>query len=88
MGSEMCIRDSMHSPLFGDKMFLPWNLGDTTMFQPNEKMLVIQLAIAYVVMAGILFALGKFGDYKPINSDQEFEKAADVDFSAEHGDHS
>ena len=88
VGAVFVLFGVMHSPLFGDKMFLPWNLGDTTMFQPNEKMLVIQLAIAYVVMAGILFALGKFGDYKPINSDQEFEKAADVDFSAEHGDHS
>lgn len=64
----------VHSPLADDKMFLPWQLGNTDVFKSSEKSLVIQLTVAYFVMAAILVALDKFGDAKPIYSDEQFEQ--------------
>ena len=87
VGGILVLFGVMHSPLFGDKMFLPWELSDTNIFQPNEKMLVVQLAVAYLVMAVLLFALGHFIKGKVINTDEEFEKISTVELEVENDQH-
>ena len=87
VGGILVLFGVMHSPLFGDKMFLPWELSDTTIFQPEEKMLVVQLALAYLVMAVLLFALGHFIKEKVINTDEEFEKISTVELEIENDEH-
>lgn len=83
VGGVLVLFGVMHSPLMGDKMFLPWNLADETMFQASEKALVIQLAIAYVVMSLLLFAIGRFMPQEVINSDAEFDKISEVEITVE-----
>lgn len=83
VGGILVLFGVMHSPLEGDKMFLPWQLSDETMFSAGEKLLVIQLAIAYLVMAFLLFGLGNVIDEKVINTDEEFEKISEVEIDLE-----
>ena len=62
----------VHSPLEGEKMFLPWSEAIQT--NPDFAR-VIQFAIGYFVLAVVLIGLGWFmrNELKPINSDEEFE---------------
>lgn len=66
----------MHSPLEGDKMFLPWNLFDQQgAFDAESTRVVLQFAIAYLVMSVLLFTLGvtMAKSTRPISTDEEFE---------------
>ncbi len=85
VGAVFVMFGVMHSPLPNDQMFLPWSLWNEKIIQPDQKMLVLQLAVAYLVMAGILFLLDVLNDQPPIDSDAEYEEFADVSYSSEHG---
>lgn len=72
----------MHSPIDGDKMFLPWNIGmvanaDGEMVLNTElRKLTIQFAVAYFVMSAVMFGL--WASMKPaiITNDEEYEALA------------
>lgn len=62
----------IHSPLPGDKMFLPWSLP----WGSAESRVVIEFAACYLLMAGLLLAIQTFSsnDQPVINTDEAFEK--------------
>ena len=66
----------IHSPLDGEKMFLPWNLFFESM-QSHQK-IVLQIAGSYLVMAGLVWMmeLAKGPNDKLITSDEEYEALA------------
>ena len=70
----------MHSPLSGDKMFWPWQIGyvtqfdGTVVFDPKVQNIVIQFSVAYFVMAALIVGLGWMLKEEPIDSDEEYEK--------------
>ncbi len=72
IGGILVLFGVMHTPLDGEKMFLPWNLKfeDPAVFSS-----VIQYTLGYLVMALILFLLGLLmkNDLKDIDSDSDFE---------------
>jgi len=47
----------MHSPLTGDKMFLPTDMGDGEIFDPAKIASVRDFAVAYFVMAALMVGL-------------------------------
>ena len=77
IGGLLVLFGVMHSPLAGDRMFLPWNLweenGD---FTDETRRVVLQFAAAYLVMSCLIFVLGLVlkNDLTPIDTDEEFEK--------------
>jgi AGZA family xanthine/uracil permease-like MFS transporter len=77
LGGMLVLFGIMHSPLAGDKMFLPWDLTDTEIFSADSKRIVLQFAIAYLVMAVLMFIMGNLIGGKTIDSDEEFEKLAE-----------
>ncbi len=79
VGGMLVMFGVMHSPLAGDKMFLPWNLADENLFGPEEKQLVIQFAVAYLVMSVVLFFLGMFMKGDTIDSDDEFDAVTGIE---------
>ncbi len=58
----------IHSPLAGDKMFWPWNICD-----PDLRTIVIEFAVAYLIMALIMFGLGWLVRTPPIDTDEDYE---------------
>ena len=70
----------MHSPIDGDKMFLPWNLGiETTPSGETSvdlRVIVGQFTAAYLIMAALMFGLWKASPSKIIQSDDEYEALA------------
>ena len=72
-GGMLVLFGVMHSPLAGDKMFLPWNLANPDIFDAGAKQVVIQFAIAYLVMAMILFLIGTLSKEEPIDTDEQYE---------------
>ena len=69
----------MHSPIDGDKMFVPWSLGVETGPAGQEadlRIVVTQLAIAYFVMAGLMMGLWYSLKPTPITTDEEYEALA------------
>ena len=76
IGGFLVLFGVMHSPLDGDKMFLPWNLWvEGGPFSEAAQRVVLQFAVAYLVMALLLFALGVTlaKTNQPIVTDEEFE---------------
>ncbi len=76
VGGLLVLFGVMHSPLEGDKMFLPWNLLDQTgAFDAESTRVVLQFAVAYLVMSVLLFILGvtMAKSTPPISTDEEFE---------------
>ena len=73
LGGMLVLFGVMHSPLEGDKMFLPWELSNAEIFSAAAKNVVVQFAIAYLVMAVLLFALGSKTVEKVIDSDEEYD---------------
>jgi AGZA family xanthine/uracil permease-like MFS transporter len=69
----------VHSPIDGDKMFWPWNIGlsqldDGSMgVDPELRKLTLEFFAAYTIMGAILLVLHFTTDHKPINSDEEYE---------------
>jgi len=57
----------MHSPLPGDRMF--WPSAILSMEEPTRN-LIIQISVAYFVMAGILFGMDLFTDQEPVEDVQ------------------
>ncbi len=68
----------MHSPLDGDKMFWPWQIGQiagldgTVSFDPAVHRVVVEFAVSYFVMAVLMLMLG--WHQQPIDSDEEYEQ--------------
>jgi AGZA family xanthine/uracil permease-like MFS transporter len=64
----------IHSPLAGDKMFLPWSLD----WGSAEWRVVMELAGSYVLMAVLVLAIQAISrePIKTIETDEEFEKIA------------
>jgi AGZA family xanthine/uracil permease-like MFS transporter len=62
----------MHSPIFGDRMFWPWQLGA---FEPQQKQIVVEFAATYLVMALLMYGLGMIMKDKVtiISTDEEYE---------------
>ncbi|HMO15936.1 MAG TPA: permease [Pirellulaceae bacterium] len=78
VGGMMVLFGFMHSPLDGDKMYWPWQLRD---MEPALRELIVSVAAAYGVMAGIMFAMGAMfargmltdGPPSTIDRDEDFE---------------
>ncbi len=73
-GGMLVLFGVMHSPLPGDQMFLPWNLSDASIFDGGTRWIVMQYAVAYLVMAVAMFILGSFGNQLPIDTDEAYEQ--------------
>ena len=76
LGGMFVLFGVIHSPLAGDQMFLPWQMNDAAMFDELSKKVVLEFAVAYLVMAVLMFVLGSVSKSDPIETDEEFEKLA------------
>ena len=70
LGGVLTIFGVMHSPLAGDKMFLPNDLMNEEVFNPASVAAVRDFAIAYFVMAVILLVMDRVTDKQPIEEVQ------------------
>ena len=69
--SALVLFGVMHSPLPGDRMFLPTKIADMPV---ESRSYVIQFCVAYLVMAGICFGMSAVtSDDEFIDSDEVFE---------------
>jgi AGZA family xanthine/uracil permease-like MFS transporter len=68
----------IHSPLAGEKMFLPRQLNDSAMFDQHASRVVIQFAVSYLVMSLLLFGIGHWvkSDPQEIESDDVIKAMA------------
>ena len=57
LGGAFTLFGIMHSPLAGDKMFLPTSLMDETLFDADRIAAVRDFAIAYFVMAALMIGV-------------------------------
>ena len=75
VGGVLTLFGMMHSPLPGDQMFWPWQIFDAELFDDWQTKSIRDFAIAYLVMALLMFGLSVLlgDDLKPINTDEEFE---------------
>ncbi len=66
----------IHSPLAGEKMFWPWEVFGWE--SAAEFRVVIEMTVCYLLMAGIVFFVGRqvADDHPVIESDEEFEELA------------
>ena len=74
LGGMFVLFGIVHSPLAGDQMFLPWQMNDPAIFVESTRKVVLEFAIAYLIMAVLMFLLGSVSKSKPIESDEEFEE--------------
>jgi AGZA family xanthine/uracil permease-like MFS transporter len=74
VGGMFVLFGVMHSPLPGDQMYLPWSLSDPALFDIQARQTVFQFALAYLVMAVVMFLVGSMTKDTPIDNDTEFEK--------------
>ena len=76
VGGMFTLFGLMHSPIFGDKMFWPWQLGS---FEPEQKHIIIEFAATYLVMALLMYGLGMIMKDKVaiITTDEEYESIGD-----------
>jgi len=61
----------IHSPLPGDQMFFPWQISDSDIFSSDTTKIVIEFAVAYLIMAALMFILGAVSNAKPIPADDQ-----------------
>ena len=75
VGGMFTLFGLMHSPFFGDKMFWPWQLFEEGT-SDAERAIVIQFAIAYLIMSLLMFGLGYLMKDKleVITTDEAYEK--------------
>ncbi len=75
IGGMFTLFGLMHSPFFGDKMFWPWQLFEEGTSLAERK-IVIEFAVAYLVMAILMFGLGFLMKDKlqVITTDEAYEK--------------
>ncbi len=76
LGGMLVLFGVIHSPLAGDKMFLPWNMSDPELFSSETRSIVLQFAVSYLIMAVLMFLLGLVMKQPPIDSDEEYERLA------------
>jgi AGZA family xanthine/uracil permease-like MFS transporter len=76
LGGMLVLFGVIHSPLDGDRMFLPWNLSDPAQFDQFSRRVVLEFAVAYLIMSILMFLMGYLVDDPPINSDEEYERLA------------
>ena len=57
MGGVFTLFGVMHSPLAGDRMFLPTDMGNGDIFDPAKVAAVRDFAVAYFVMAAVMVGL-------------------------------
>lgn len=69
LGGMLVLFGAIHSPLSGDKMFLPWQLSDAGIFSEATGGIVINFAVAYLIMAVLMFVLGSFVKEPPIDDE-------------------
>ncbi len=74
VGGILVLFGFIHSPLIGDRMFLPWQMSDPKVFDAGLKRIVLEFAVAYLVMSMLMFAIGTTITEKPIDSDEEFQQ--------------
>lgn len=88
LGGILVLFGVMHSPITGDKMFWPWEIGfvpqgnGEVIFVQGVRDAVINLAVAYMVTSALMFVLGLMfnkgmmtdGPPATIDSDEAFEK--------------
>ena len=77
IGGVLVLFGVMHSPLAGDRMFLPWHIWDAEAgFDDHSRRVVLQFAVAYMLMAILLFVLDIMMKNRldPIDSDEAFEQ--------------
>ena len=88
VGGLLVLFGVIHSPIAGDKMFWPWQLSPEFNAWINERFnteyvavdsgsrkIVIEFAIAYLVMAVTVFGLGWWKkDEPPILTDEDYEQ--------------
>ncbi len=77
IGGVLVLFGVMHSPLAGDRMFLPWQIWDAAAgFDEHSRRVVLQFAVAYMLMAVLLFVLAVVMKNRlaPIDSDEAFEQ--------------
>ena len=74
VGGVLTLFGIMHSPLPGDQMFGPWQLPGEN-FSPEQRSMVLNLTVAYFVIAAIIFGLSALLKDKlvPIDTDEAFE---------------
>jgi len=70
LGGVLTVFGVMHSPLAGDKMFLPNDLMNEEVFNPASVAAVRDFAIAYFVMAVILLVMDRVTDKEPVEDVQ------------------
>ena len=79
-GGVMVLFGVMHSPLDGDMMFWPWNIGLTSgsdgvsVVDTHVRQSVFEFSAAYFVMAGLMVALGLFMKSPVIHSDEQYDE--------------
>ena len=80
VGGVLVLFGVIHSPLVGDKMFWPWQMGyvpqfgGTVEFDPHVQKMVVEFVIAYWVMATLMVILGCVLKPEPIDSDEEYDR--------------
>ena len=76
LGGMFVLFGVIHSPLPGDQMFLPWQMTDPEIFTEKSRTVVLEFAVAYLVMAVLMFILGSWSKATPIETDEEFQELA------------
>jgi AGZA family xanthine/uracil permease-like MFS transporter len=82
VGGVLVLFGIMHSPILGDKMYWPWNIGIVTLsdgsfyLDPKLRTLILEFAVAYLVMALLMLGLGLIMKPTPIDTDEDYEKLA------------
>lgn len=75
VGGMFTLFGLMHSPFSGDKMFWPWQLFSDEVGEA-KRMIVLEFAAAYLVMAGLMFGLAVLmrSQLRTIDTDEEYER--------------
>lgn len=76
-GGVLVLFGIIHSPLPGDEMYWPWTIADTKVISPDQKSLIIQFSLSYLIMSIICYSIGlwsrKNGMNPVLSTDEEFE---------------
>ncbi len=80
VGAILVLFGIMHSPIPGDKMYWPWEIGLVTDLatgqlksDPDIRRIILEFAAAYLVMALLMLGLGLLMRPAPVESDEQFE---------------
>ncbi len=74
LGALLTLHGVMHSPLPGDRMFWVVDMTNEKVFSHEQFMASVNFAIAYAVMAALMFALAfMLRNEKPIDTDEQYD---------------